>query len=155
MKGMDSLRDALERHQIAIYFGTAILAGLVGSLPATAAVLFVVVASVSPQIGLSLDAALAVLPLYVAYAGVAPFLGGSISRLIGLDARAGRATAFSAGTRNSLVVLPLAYAVPNAVPLLPAVIVTQTMVELIASLAYMRLIPRLIKEKGKVSTSAE
>ena len=118
-------------------------------VPATAAVLFVVVASVSPQIGLSLDAALRVLPLYVVYAGVAPFLGWGISRLVGLDARAGRAVAFSAGTRNSLVVLPLAFAVPNAVPLLPAVIVTQTMVELVASLAYMRLIPRLIKEKEK------
>jgi ACR3 family arsenite efflux pump ArsB len=51
--------------------------------------------------------------------------------------------AFSAATRNSLVVLPLAFAVPGAVPLLPTVIVTQTLVELVSELLYVRLVPRL------------
>jgi hypothetical protein len=42
-------------------------------------------------------------------------------------------------------VLPLALAVPGAIPVLPAIIVTQTMVELVASTIYMRLIPKLGK----------
>jgi ACR3 family arsenite transporter len=51
--------------------------------------------------------------------------------------------AFSSATRNSLVVLPLALAVPGAVPLLPAIIVTQTMIELVAELIFIRAIPNL------------
>ncbi|XOT98248.1 arsenic resistance protein, partial [Alcaligenes pakistanensis] len=35
----------------------------------------------------------------------------------------------SSATRNSLVVLPLALAIPGALPLLPAIILTQTLVE--------------------------
>ena len=53
------------------------------------------------------------------------------------------AVAFSAGTRNSLVVLPLALVVPGAIPLVPAIIVTQTLIELLAELVYIRLMPRL------------
>ncbi len=112
-------------------------------VPATAVVLFVVIASVTPQLGLALDGALRALPLYIAYAMIAPLLGWGIARLAGLEPPAGRAVAFSAGTRNALVVLPLAFAVPGAVPVLPAIIVMQTLVELVASLAYMRLIPKL------------
>ncbi|KQT55109.1 MULTISPECIES: hypothetical protein [unclassified Aureimonas] len=66
-----------------------------------------------------------------------------MGRLAGLDASGARAISFSSATRNSLVVLPLAFAVPGAVPLLPAVIVAQTVVELVASLAYMRVMPRM------------
>jgi ACR3 family arsenite efflux pump ArsB len=113
------------------------------AVPATAVVLFVVIASVTPQLGMALGGAVRALPLYVAYALIAPILGWGVARLAGLDAPAGRAVAFSAGTRNSLVVLPLAFAVPGAMPLLPAVIVLQTLVELVASLFYMRLMPRL------------
>jgi len=112
-------------------------------VPATAVVLLVVIAAVTPQLGLALSGAMQVLPIYVAYAVIAPLLGWGVARLAGLDASAGRAVAFSSATRNSLVVLPLGFAVPGAVPVLPAIIVTQTLVELVASLVYMRLIPKL------------
>jgi len=112
-------------------------------VPATALVLFVVVASVLPQLGRSQEAALAVIPIYLAFAALAPLAGWLVARLCGLDARAGRAVAFSGATRNSLVILPLALAVPGALPLLPAIIVTQTLVELIAELVYVRAIARL------------
>lgn len=112
-------------------------------VPATAVVLLVVIAAVTPQLGLALSGAMQVLPIYVAYAVIAPLLGWGVARLAGLDVPAGRALAFSSATRNSLVVLPLGFAVPGAVPLLPAIIVTQTLVELVASLIYMRLIPKL------------
>ncbi len=112
-------------------------------VPATALVLFVVIASVVPQLGQAAGAAIAVAPIYIAFAAIAPLLGWSASRLFKLEVEAGRAIAFSGATRNSLVVLPLALAVPGAVPLLPAIIVTQTLVELIASLIYIRAVPRL------------
>lgn len=120
-------------------------AALLGVLPvpATALVLFVVIAAVLPQLGPALDAALRVVPVYAAYAVAAPLLGWGTGRLFGLDAAAGQSLAFSAATRNSLVVLPLAFAVPGGVPLLPAVIVTQTLIELASELVYVRLLPRL------------
>lgn len=112
-------------------------------VPATALVLFVVVIAVLPQLGPASETALRVLPVYVAFAILAPIAGWLVSQLVRLNEPAGRAVAFSAGTRNSLVVLPIALAVPGAVPLLPSIIVTQTMVELLASLIYIRYIPRL------------
>lgn len=119
-------------------------------VPATALVLFVVVAAVVPRLGPATDAALRTIPLYLAFAVIAPLIGWSVSRLFRLDAAAGRAIAFSAGTRNSLVVLPLALAVPGAIPVLPAIIVTQTLVELISELVYVRWMPRL----GRVDPDA-
>jgi ACR3 family arsenite transporter len=123
-------------------------------VPATALVLFIVIAAVVPQMGSALREALRVVPVYVAFAIVAPVLGWAIGRLFRLDAPAGRALAFSAATRNSLVVLPLAFAVPNGVPLLPAVIVTQTLVELVSELIYMRIMPRLGRNDQTLSASS-
>lgn len=112
-------------------------------VPATALVLFIVVAAVVPQLSLALEGALTVVPVYIAFAVLAPIVGWVVGKLAKLDAPAGRAVAFSAGTRNSLVVLPLAFAVPGAMPLLPAIIVAQTLVELVSELAYIRLVPLL------------
>lgn len=111
-------------------------------VPATALVLFIVVVAVLPQIGSALDDVLQVVPVYVAFAVLAPLAGWGLSSLLRLDAPAGRAVAFSAATRNSLVVLPLAFAVPGADPLLPAIIVTQTLIELVSELVYVRLAPK-------------
>jgi ACR3 family arsenite efflux pump ArsB len=82
-------------------------------------------------------------PVYAAFALLAPLLGWWVARRAGLAAPGARAVAFSAATRNSLVVLPLALAVPGAVPLLPAVVVAQTLVELVAELFYIRWLSRL------------
>jgi ACR3 family arsenite efflux pump ArsB len=73
-----------------------------------------------------------------------PYAGRAVARLFGLETGAARAVVFSGGTRNSLVVLPLAFAVPEAGALLPAVMVTQTLVELVAMLVYVRWVPRLV-----------
>ena len=112
-------------------------------VPATALVLFIVIVAVVPQIGPAIDVAIGVVPIYIAFAVIAPMLGWVVSRLFKLDAPAGRSVAFSAGTRNSLVVLPLALAVPGAIPVLPAIIVTQTLIELASELVYVRVIARL------------
>ena len=112
-------------------------------VPATALVLFVVVAAVMPQIGAAIGTAARVIPVYIAFAVAAPVAGWLVARAFGLHAPAGRAVAFSAATRNSLVVLPLALAVPGAIPILPAIIVAQTIVELVSELIYIRVIPKL------------
>lgn len=121
------------------------LCGLLGLLPvpATALVLFLVLASVMPRLGEASAAALAALPIYLAYAVVAPLCGWLAARAGRLDPPAARAVAFSAATRNSLVVLPFAFAVPGGVPLVPAVIVTQTIVELLSELVYVRFLKLL------------
>ncbi|HEY9144653.1 arsenic resistance protein [Arenimonas sp.] len=111
-------------------------------VPATAIVLFVVVAAVVPQLGEAGAAVWHIAPLYVAFAVAAPMLGWAIATLFRLQAASGRAVAFSAGTRNSLVVLPLGLAIPHAMPMLPAVIVLQTLIELLAELVYVRWIAR-------------
>ncbi|MBE1237724.1 arsenic resistance protein [Phaeovibrio sulfidiphilus] len=124
--------------------GERVMAGLgLLPVPATAAVLFVVVASVMPDVDRAREAALAVVPFYAAFACVAPLAGWGVGRAFRLGDRATRAVAFSAATRNSLVVLPLALAIPGALPVVPAVIVTQTLVELLSELVYIRVLPRL------------
>ena len=114
-------------------------------VPATALVLFVVVASVAPFLASAADVAWRVAPLYLAFAVMAPWLGWWTGRAAGLPPPASRALAFSGATRNSLVVLPLALAVPGAMPALPVIVVTQTLIELLAELAYVRWLPRLGK----------
>lgn len=123
------------------------LKSALGLLPvlATALVLFIVVVSVVPQLGPAIDGAFKVIPVYVSFAIVAPLSGWGVGRLFRLDPPAGRAVAFSAATRNSLVALPLGLAVPGALPLLPAIIVTQTLIELVSELIYVRLVPKLGK----------
>lgn len=118
-------------------------------VPATALVLAVITAFVVPQLAQSRSTALTVLPVYLLFSALAPLAGWGVARLFELNAAAGRGVMFSAGTRNSLVILPLALAVPGALPLMPVVVVTQTLVELIAELIYVRCAPRLRFHAGK------
>lgn len=123
-------------------------------VPAMAVVLGVVVAAVTPELGSSLDAVWRVAPMYVAYAAVAPLLGWAVARAWRLPPAQRVATAFSVATRNSLVVLPLALAIPGAIPLVPAVIVTQTLVELAAELAYVKIALRWRLAEGGAASKA-
>lgn len=56
-----------------------------------------------------------------------------------------RALVFSGATRNSLVVLPLALALPASLSLAPVVVVTQTLVELVGMIVFVRVVPRLVR----------
>ena len=58
--------------------------------------------------------------------------------------RAARALVFTGATRNSLVVLPLALALGDDYALTAAVIVTQTLVEVLGMVVYVRVVPRLV-----------
>lgn len=108
-------------------------------VPATAVVLFIVMVAVIPQVNAAREFVWGVLPIYIAFAILAPCAGIGVARLWRLPSAAARTVAFSAATRNSLVVLPLALAVPGAMPVLPAIIVAQTLVELLCELVYIRI----------------
>lgn len=112
-------------------------------VPATACVLFLVLASVMPQIGLAKDAALSALPIYILFACIAPCIGGLMAKVFKLNNINSRSIVFSASYRNSLVILPLALAIPKGMPIVPAVILTQTIVELCFLPLYLRIIPKL------------
>lgn len=103
--------------------------------------LFLVMGAEVPRINNALGDVLGVVPAYIAYVVAAPIIGWMIARLFRLDAGARRALVFSASTRNSPVVLPLALAAPFDGGLVAAVVVTQTFVEL--QLAYIRVVPKL------------
>ena len=114
-------------------------------VPFMAATLFVVVASQIGRLYEYTHLIVRVIPVYIAFMLLTPLIGRLSARVFGLDTGAGRALIFSSGTRNSLVVLPLALALPAEwSTLVAAVIVTQTLVEIIGELFYIRLIPKLI-----------
>lgn len=111
-------------------------------VPATAGVLAVVVAAVTPELGQAWVPVRQIAPWYAAFALIAPVVGWTVASAWRLQPAQRVAIAFSAATRNSLVVLPLALAIPGGIPILPAVIVTQTLIELVAELVYVNLATR-------------
>ena len=82
--------------------------------------------------------------MYVASLVVMAPVGLLTARAFGLGTKEGRALIFTGATRNSLVVLLLALALPAAFDLTPAVVVTQTLVELAGLLIYVRVVPALL-----------
>src|SRR5690606_37605912 len=117
-------------------------------VPAMAAVLVVVVGSQIGAVTAQLETLAPLLPVYGAFLMLAPALGAFSAKLFGLGTTAVRAVAFSAATRNSLVVLPLALALPESIRgLTAAAVICQTLVELIGELIYLKAIPALIKER--------
>ena len=108
--------------------------------------LLVVVASQIGAVQAQLPLLATVAVIFLAYAVLSTMLGVATSRLVRADARPARALAFSGLTRNSLVVLPLALALPEPLALAAAVVVTQTLVELVAMVVAVRVVPRLLPE---------
>lgn len=86
-----------------------------------------------------------VVPIYVAFALLAAPVGAFVGSVARLDIAGRRAVVFSGVTRNSLVVLPLALALPSSFALAPLVVVTQTLVELLAMVVMVAFVPRLIR----------
>lgn len=90
----------------------------------------------------SWSAVAATLPLFVLYLAVALGLAWALARWHRLPPDQARTLAFSLGTRNSFVVLPLALALPPGWELAAVVIVAQSLVELLGMLVYVALVPR-------------
>lgn len=119
-------------------------------VPLMAFVLFLVIGSQMDRVVKDFDVIIAVIPIYVLFHIVSPVVSRIISSVFRIGPSDGRALIFSAGTRNSLVVLPLALTLPGEMATIAAsVVVTQTIIELIAELAYIYLVPNLIYRDRK------
>jgi len=115
-------------------------------VPAMAVVLVAVIGSQSAVVLRDFDRLLPVIPVYIGFMLLAPVLGLVSARLFRLPVAEARSVTFSAATRNSLVVLPLALALPEDMrTLAAAAVITQTMVELVFELIYVRAIPALLR----------
>lgn len=106
--------------------------------------LAIVIGSQIVGVGQELRSLLAVIPNYIAFLIIMVPVGILVSRAMRLDAGNTTAVVFSGATRNSLVVLPLALALPEALGLVALVVITQTLVELIGMVIYIKALPRLI-----------
>ncbi|UED87873.1 bile acid:sodium symporter [Streptomyces profundus] len=113
-------------------------------VPLMAATLLTVVASQVPKLDESLADVAAVVPFYVLFLLVMAPVGVGVARLFRLEPVAGRAIVFTGATRNSLVVLPLALALPDAFAIAAVVVVTQTLVEVVGMVICVRAVPRLL-----------
>ncbi|WP_149359949.1 arsenic resistance protein [Lolliginicoccus suaedae] len=82
-------------------------------------------------------------PVFVAYLLTASLLARGLAWLARLPVEQGRTLAFSMGTRNSFVVLPVALALPGG-EIVAVVIVTQSLVELLGMVFYLWWVPRVL-----------
>jgi len=113
-------------------------------VPLMMATLFTVIASQVAVVAAAGARLLVLIPIYGGFLIAMALLGTAAGKALRLDVPARRAVVFSGATRNSLVVLPLALALPAPLALAPAVVVTQTLVELVGMVIYVRLVPKLI-----------
>ena len=117
-------------------------------VPAMAAVLVAVIGSQISAVVRDMDKLLPVIPVYIGFMLLAPLVGALVARAFKLPAITARSVAFSSSTRNSLVVLPLALALPEEIRgLAAAAVITQTLIELVSELIYIRAIPALVWRK--------
>jgi ACR3 family arsenite transporter len=116
-------------------------------VPFTAAILFVVIASQIFMITSHLDIVQQVAPIYFLYLFILIFFGYITKQLFNLNQEAARTLIFSLGNRNSFVVLPFALAIPGiGGKMVALVIVTQTLVELIGQMIYIKIVPKIIRD---------
>lgn len=117
-------------------------------VPLMMATLTVVIGSQIAAVGSQLAALVRVLPLYIAFVVIAVIVGKLAGRVARLDVPSTRAVMFSAATRNSLVVLPLALALPASLAIAPLAVVTQTLVELVAMVILVRVVPAVARDSS-------
>lgn len=126
-------------------WGRALETVVLGAMvPLMMLTLAIVVASQIGGVSAQLDSLLLAIPVYVLFAAIMVPIGAVAGKVARLDIPGQRAVVFSGATRNSLVVLPLVLALPAAFALAPLVVVTQTLVELIVMVIFVRLIPRFL-----------
>ncbi|HET6241161.1 MAG TPA: bile acid:sodium symporter [Arthrobacter sp.] len=141
-----ALTQALARRSV---FGRTVMALMQALMvPLMMATLALVVGSQIVGVGQELGSLLTVVPLYAAFLLIMVPLGLLAARTARLDAPATGAVVFSGATRNSLVVLPLALALPEPLALAALVVVTQTLVELVGMVLYVRFLPGIVGTEG-------
>lgn len=123
-------------------------------VPCLTVVLFLIALSQAAQVAGGLHGMARVLAAFVLYLFLAATAGLLAARALGLPPTAGRTLIFSAGTRNSFVILPLVLALPAGWESAVTVVVLQPLVELIGMLGYLRWVPRLGLVAGKSCSRA-
>lgn len=128
------------------HIGRRLEAGATAAMvPLMVLVLFTVVASQVPRLDGRLTGLGAVAGVYVLFIVAMAVLSAATARALRLEIDQRRAVVFAGVTRNSLVVLPLALALPGALaPTAAAVVVLQTLIELVAMVLLVRSVPRLV-----------
>ncbi|APX04238.1 arsenic resistance protein [Arthrobacter sp. QXT-31] len=131
-----------------VSLGRAVMAVMQALMvPLMMVTLAVVVGSQITGIATELGSLLVVVPIYAAFLVVMVPLGVLAAKGARLDPASTRAVVFSGATRNSLVVLPLALALPGPLALAALVVVTQTLVELIGMVLYVRFLPLVVPKE--------
>ncbi len=110
-------------------------------IPLLAMVVFLVAATQSGTLMESGRIVWQVVGVFVAFLAFAALLARLLASLTGMPAEQGRVLAFSFGSRNSFVVLPVALALPASMELAMVVIVLQSLVELFGMIAFVWLVP--------------
>ncbi|CAH0217820.1 hypothetical protein SRABI128_02127 [Microbacterium sp. Bi128] len=118
-----------------------------GMAPIMTVTLAVIVAAQVDVVRANASALWGLVPIYVAFLVIAAALGIVVARVLRQDVASSRALMFSAATRNSLVILPLALALPAPLAPAAAAVVTQTLVELVGMLVMVRVVPRLARRE--------
>ncbi|WP_298458417.1 arsenic resistance protein [uncultured Cellulomonas sp.] len=129
------------RHRLGLLLQSLLQALMVPLMMITLAV---VVASQAQLASGAADQLLRVVPVFAGFLVVMAVVGALTGRAFGLDVPSRRALIFSGATRNGLVILPLALALPSSLSLAPAIAVTQTLVELVGMVIYVRIVPGLV-----------
>lgn len=107
-----------------------------------AAVVFIITASQINVVSGSLNLLGNLLLIFILFLVIAALIAKFLARLFQLPPPQGRVLAFSLGTRNSFVMLPIALALPAGYELAVVVIVFQSLVELIGMLVYLWWLPK-------------
>jgi ACR3 family arsenite efflux pump ArsB len=116
-------------------------------VPLLAIVVFVIAATQVNLVTASLAFLGQLLLIFVGFLVFAGLAARILATLFKLPPSQGRVLAFSLGSRNSFVVLPLALALPPSFELAVVVIVFQSLVELFGMVAYLWWVPRVLFPK--------
>ncbi|RRQ20298.1 arsenic resistance protein [Guyparkeria sp. SCN-R1] len=114
-------------------------------VPLLAVVLLVIMVGHAPRLTGELAMLWPVALVFVLYVLIVPWIAEMAGRLANLPVHARRTVAFSAGSRNSFMVLPIALALPGFLQPAVTVIILQSLIELVGLIAYTRVIPRVIR----------
>lgn len=118
-------------------------------VPLLSLVVFFIAASQAQQVWMAVHDIWRVIPVFIAFLVLTALLAKIIAITMTLSLQHGRTLAFSFGTRNSFVVLPIALSLPQGSEIVVWVVVLQSVVELIGMVVYLWWIPnKLFVQKG-------
>lgn len=119
-----------------------------GMVPIMTVTLAVIVAAQVETVRAHASDLVGLVPIYVTFLVIACALGLLVARVWRHDVASTRGLMFSGATRNSLVILPIALALPAPLAPAAAAVVTQTLVELVGMVVLVTSIRHLERRGG-------